>query len=399
MTTTLSARDLVQAADDLFPVLDAAWAASDRDRHLPDGVAEHMRAAGLFRVLVPAELDGPASDLRTYVEVLERTAYGLGAAGWNLATSTVETLYATGLRRPAVDAIYGAGPDVILAGTVTLDRDAATAVATPEGYRVAGSWRFGSGSYHADYMIGSAQVYHGETPRLLPDGSPEWRYFAVPRAEARLHDNWQTMGLRGTGSNDWSLADCLVPEEMTELANIVQTMVPPRPWQGALYRVPLNVVNAVHFAAVATGIARRAIDALVELASVKKPHRASGLLRERIQAQEAVARAEVILESSRAYRDRVIDDAWHTIEAGDVLSRRQRAAMRASGVNCSESAVRAVDLMYTAGGTTSFEDESPLSRCLRDVRVVSQGIGLQALHYESVGRVLFGMEPGGMQPI
>ena len=70
-----------------------------------------MRVAGLFRVLVPAELDGPASDLRTYVEVLERTAYGLGAAGWNLATSTVEALYATGLRRPAVDAIYGAEID------------------------------------------------------------------------------------------------------------------------------------------------------------------------------------------------------------------------------------------------------------------------------------------------
>ena len=75
------------------------------------------------------------------------------------------------------------------------------------------------------------------------------------------------------------------------------------------------------------------------------------------------------------------------------------ADLRASCVHASESAVRAVDLMYTAGGTTSFEDSSPLSRCLKDVRVVSQGIGLQALHYESVGRVLFGMEPGGMQPL
>ena len=235
-------------------MLDAAWAESDRDRHLPKDVAEKMREHGLYRLLVPSELGGAEADLKTYALVIERTAYGLGAAGWDLATSTIETLYATGLRPRAIEAIYGRGPDVILAGTVTLDRDSTRAVATPYGYRITGRWRFGSGAHEADYMIGSAQVFDGEAPRVNAGGALEWRYFAVPRSAVTLHDNWETMGLRGTGSNDWSLEDYAVDEDLTELAPVVQQMTAPRAWKGTLYRVPMGAANSVHFASVATGI-------------------------------------------------------------------------------------------------------------------------------------------------
>jgi alkylation response protein AidB-like acyl-CoA dehydrogenase len=112
-----------------------------------------------------------------------------------------------------------------------------------------------------------------------------------------------------------------------------------------------------------------------------------------------VARAEAALESARAFRDRVVDDAWRTVEAGEPLSRRQRALIRLAGTNACEAATRAVDLMYTAGGTTSIEEASALSRCFRDVHVVSQSITVVPLHYETVGRVLFDMEPGGLMPL
>jgi alkylation response protein AidB-like acyl-CoA dehydrogenase len=152
-------------------------------------------------------------------------------------------------------------------------------------------------------------------------------------------------------------------------------------------------VGALHFSAVATGIARRAIDSLVELAQTKTPTGVRGLLRERVQAQEAVARAEVLLESARAYRASIVADVWATAERGEPLSVEQRARLRLAGTNATECAVRAVDLMFNAGTTTALEDASPLSHCFRDVHAVAQNINVLPIFYEYAGRVLSASTP------
>jgi alkylation response protein AidB-like acyl-CoA dehydrogenase len=172
----------------------------------------------------------------------------------------------------------------------------------------------------------------------------------------------------------------------------------PRPWRGALYRVPLASVTALHFSAVATGMARRAIDTLAQLANVKTPHRSPGLLNSRVQVQEALARAEVALESARAYRDQVVDEAWRVLEGGGSLSLEQRARVRLAGTNAAESAARAVDLMYAAGGTTSIEEDFPLSRFFRDVHVIAQHVTVLPLYYELIGRVFLGLELPDSRP-
>jgi alkylation response protein AidB-like acyl-CoA dehydrogenase len=107
-----------------------------------------------------------------------------------------------------------------------------------------------------------------------------------------------------------------------------------------------------------------------------------------------VARAEATLESARAYRDRVIEDAWRAVAAGESLTMEQRARIRLAGTNAVESSCRAVDLMYGAGGTTSIEESNALSRCFRDVHVVSQSINVTTRNYEYAGRVFLGLEPG-----
>jgi alkylation response protein AidB-like acyl-CoA dehydrogenase len=399
MQTRITGADLVAAVRDLFPILDAAWAESDEGRRVPTRVVEEMRRAGLFRLVVPSELGGAEADLRTFLEVLEQTAYGHGAAGWDVATSAMGSLYLNGLPRQGLEEIYGGGPDVIVAGTVTLDRDTAKAEATAEGYRVTGRWRFGSGCQDADWMIATAEAFEHGMARRDADGELEWRYFSVPRASAQILDTWRVLGMRGTGSHDWAVQDCLIPAKRTETAAVVQRMIVPRPWRGTLYRFPLQVIGSLHFGAVATGLARRAIDSLVELAAVKTPHRAPGLLRERVQVQEAVARAEATLESARAFRDRMVDEAWRTVDGGEPLTRRQRALVRLAGTHACEAATRAVDLMYAAGGTTSIEEDSALSRCFRDVHVVAQSVTVVPLHYETVGRVLLDLEPGGLMPL
>lgn len=393
-STAKSASDLVLAARDLFPVLDACWAESDSDRRVPHRVVEEMRAAGLFRTIVPSELGGPDVDLRTFLEVIETVAYANGAAGWDVATSSMSGLFALGLPRHGLERVYGRGPDVIFAGTVTINRDTARAVATEDGYRVSGRWRFGSGCQDADWMICSAQLVDGATAQDGTGAPPRSIYVIQPRASVEIIDTWNVIGMRGTGSHDWAVDDAFVPADQTEITSRVQQRVMAKPWGGILYRFPLYSIAGLHFTAVATGLARRAIDALVDLAGLKTPTRSAGLLRERVQVQDAVARAEAALESGRTYRDRVIDDAWRVVAAGGNLTMEQRARIRLAGTHAVESSVYAVDLMYNAGGTTSIEEGCALSRCFRDVHVVSQSINVSTRNYEHAGRVLLGMEPG-----
>lgn len=390
---------LMTAARELFPSLDGAWAESEADRRLPHRVVEEMRSAGLFRMVVPSELGGAEADLRTFLDVLEVIAYANGSAGWDLATSSMETLFAVGFPEEGIEQIYGSGPDVILAGTVTTDRDAAKAIAVEGGYRISGRWRFGSGCQDADWMMASAPVFDDAQPRTESDGLPHFRYAAFPRKTVDIIDTWHVLGMRGTGSHDWAVQSAFVPEGLTANARVVLQRLQPRQWNGTLYRFPLFVIAALHFSAVATGLARRAIDTLVELAHSKTPHRSSALLRARVQVQEAVARAEVELESARAYRDRVVDDAWKTVDAGGTLSLDQRSRVRLAGTHAAQSAATAVDLMYACGGTTSIQDNSALSRCFRDVHVVVQSITVLPLHYEAIGRAFLGLEPGGLIPL
>lgn len=388
-STAKSASDLVLAARDLFPVLDACWAESDRDRRLPHTVVEAMREAGIFRTIVPRELGGADADLHTFLEVIETVAYANGAAGWDTATSFMSTLFALGLPRSGLERVYSHGPDVIFAGTVTVSRDSAQAVEAEDGYRLTGRWRFGSGCQDADWMICSARL-EGQGSEAAPPSI----YLIQPRESVQIIDTWNVIGMKGTGSHDWSVTDAVIPADQTELISRVQQRIMAQPWSGILYHFPLYSIAGLHFSAVATGLARRAIDALGELAGVKVPTRSSTLLRERVQVQDAVARAEAALESARAYRARIIDDAWHTIAAGESLTMEQRARFRLAGTNAVEASCRAVDLMYGAGGTTSIEEESPLSRCFRDVHVVSQSINVTTRNYEYAGRVFLGLEPG-----
>jgi alkylation response protein AidB-like acyl-CoA dehydrogenase len=211
-------------------------------------------------------------------------------------------------------------------------------------------------------------------------------------------DTWRVLGMRGTASHDWTVSGGFVPAELTEQTQVVARREAHRPWRGTLYRFPLTSITALHFSAVALGLGRRAIEALVDLAGVKTPTRSAALLRERVQVQDAVARAEVALESARAYRDRVLAAAWQSVAEGDGLSLEQRARLRLAGVNAGESAARAVDLMFGAGGTTAIEDASPLSRSFRDLHVVTNSVNLLPLQYELIGRVLLGMELGTTSP-
>src|SRR5207244_12680488 len=175
-------------------------------------------------------------------------------------------------------------------------RRASGAEAGDGGYGVTGRWPLGSGCEHWAWLMGGSVVVENGAPRLLPSGMPDSRLMLFPATEARIIDTWTVSGLRGTGSHDIAVDDLFVPAARS------CSLITDRPRErGPLSAFPVFGLLALGIAAVALGIARRAIDELRSLASGKTPTGSRRPLAERPVVQAQVAEAEAGLGSARAF--------------------------------------------------------------------------------------------------
>jgi alkylation response protein AidB-like acyl-CoA dehydrogenase len=322
------------------------------------------------------------------MRVIEEISRADGSAGWTLMIGASTGMILASLPEHVSRELMNGDPDTIGAGSLA---PAGKAVPVEGGYRVSGRWPFTSGCRHAKFYINGCIVFDGERPRMSANGLPVALLAVLPAADCKILDNWYVSGLRGTGSNDTAVQDYFVPEERTALWFNQQSQ--PRRTE-TLYRFPPIAFLAVEVAPVALGIARAAIETLVELASAKTPTGAMSLLRERSAVQTDVAKAEALVRSARAFLYDTVQEAWDLVDAGTELSLEQRALLRLAATNAVRASAEAVDLMYEAGGATSIYQRSLLERCFRDVHALTQHIIIQPPTYEMAGKVFLGVDLG-----
>jgi alkylation response protein AidB-like acyl-CoA dehydrogenase len=384
---------LVQAAAALRPVIHSYQEEIEREQRLPPTLVEQLQAAGFYRLVIPREIGGLQVDPLTYLRVVELASEGAGSVGWSLANNSIVQLITLGLPDEGVHEIYAYGADTVIAGTAVPGGGQAVPVAG--GYRVSGRWRFGSGCQESSWMLGSFQILDGGQPRRRPDGTVGYWRGVFPRAEVQVVEgSWNVAGLRGTGSFDWTVEDVFLPERRTMVHAGVPLDNQWKRWPGITYALPTQAWVGPHHSAVITGIARAGIDALIQLAGEKTPRGRTDLLCEHPQVQDAVGRADATLNAGRLYRSAMITELWNTVAAGKETTLEQRARCRLAAVYAADNARAAMDLMYRHGGSTSFQRESRLAECWRDLHVVGQTVTIAPEWYSIGGRVYLGMDPG-----
>ncbi len=389
----IDAQPVVQAAAALQPVIRSYQEEIEREQRMPKALVEQFHAAGFYRLVIPRALGGLQADPLTYLRVVELLAEGAGSVGWNLANNSVGQLITLGLPDEGVHEIYAPGSNTVLAGTAV--QGGGQAVPVAGGYRVSGRWRFGSGCQESSWMLGSFQILDNGQPRRSPEGTSLFWRGVFPRAEAQaVAGSWDVAGLRGTGSFDWTVDDVFLPERRTMVHAGAPLDNQWQRWPGVTYALPAQAWIGPHHSAVITGIARAGIDALIELAGGKTPRGRTGLLCESPQVQDAVGRADAILNAGRVYRNAMIAALWHTVAAGQETTLEQRARCRLAAVYAADSAREAMDLMYRYGGSTSFQRTSRLAECWRDLHVVGQTVTIAPEWYPIGGRAYLGMDPG-----
>jgi indole-3-acetate monooxygenase len=390
----VDAQPVVRAAAAMQPILRDCADEIEREQRFPRALVEKMHAAGFYCMTVPRSLGGLQLDPLTYLRVVELMAEGCGSVGWNLANNGIVQLVSLGLPDEGVREIYATGPDTPGAGTAV--QGGGQAIPVEGGYRVTGRWQFGSGSPEASWMLGSFQILDDGKPRLSPEGRPlYWRGF-FSRAEVEIvPGSWNVSGLRGTGSFDWTVDNVFLPERRTMVHAGAPLDNQWDRWPGVTYSLPTQCWIGPHHSAVITGIARAGINALIELAGGKQPRgRPAGLLCDNPQVQDAVGRADAILNAGRAYRTAMLTELWNSVAAGLGTTLEQRARCRLASTYAADSARQAMDLMYRQGGSTSFKRDSRLAECWRDLNTVGQTVTLAPEWYPIGGRVYLGLDPG-----
>src|SRR5438132_1493433 len=389
----IDAQPLVRAAAALQSVIRGYHDELEREQRLPKALVEELHAAGFYSLVMPRALGGLQADPLTYVRVVELLAESAGTDGLNVANSSIGQLVTLGLPDEGVHEIYANGADTAIAGTAVMG--GGRAIPVDGGYRVTGRWPFGTGCQESSWMLGSFQILDGDQPRRSPDGASIYWRGVFQRSEAQIVEgSWDVSGLRATGSFDWTVEDVFLPERRTMVHAGVPLDNQWKRWPGVSYALPAQAWVGPHHSAVITGIARAGIDALIELAGEKTPRGRTGRLCDNSQVQDAVGRADAMLNAGRAYRTAMITELWNTIAAGRETTLEQRARCRLAAVHAADNAREAMDLMYRHGGSTSYRRESHLAECWRDLQVVGQAATLAPEWYPMGGRVFLKMDPG-----
>ena len=365
------------AARRLQPIVMELRDRFDVDRALPGSLVEELHAAGFFRMWLPRAIGGAELAPLEFLEVVEELSRQDGSVGWCTTIAAGSARLAGALEEDAARTVFGSGEGVLVGALYP----AGKAVAVSGGYRVSGRWSYGSFIGYADWVASGC---------LTEAGAP--LLFLCPRSQVEVIDVWDVTGLRATASNDYRVKDLFVPERLT--IPLVDFQPPPRR-DGPLYAIPMTSVFFSSIATVAMGIARAAIDTLVEMAAAKRSAGSLVPLRENALVQIDLAHSEALLGSARAYLFEELASMWRDVVADRPITERDRAKVKLAACHAARSAIEAVELAYQSAGGAALRYGSRLERCFRDVHVAGQHAMLSRQGtLEPVGRVLLGLSPG-----
>ncbi len=381
------AADPVARARGLGPAIEAAADEIERSQAIPLPLLDQIRDAGLHRLLLPRSVGGEQIEPWVYMRAIEEVARHDGSVGWNLFVANSAALIAPFIPLEAAREIFGPRDGWIAWGPPNQFR----AKAVEGGYRVTGQWHFASGCRQATWMGAHCLVEEPDgTVRLNRFGRPTVRTLLFRKQHATPIHDWQTLGMRGTASEGYTVTDLFVPELFTGTREDPSL----RRDRGLLYAFPMQGLYAVGVAGVAFGIARAMLDAFFTLARDKTP-RGHVRLSDSPVVQAELARREANLGAARAYLTEILKDIWDRADDVEPIGTEDRARVRLGCAHGIHTAIEIADHIYKAAGVSAIFLGTPFERRFRDMHTLSQQIQARDAHFEAVGRIMFHGDPDG----
>lgn len=374
-TSLVASTPLAEKAKRIIPLIDQYAAYADTEGQLAPEVLAAYEEAGLMNMWVPEVLGGSELGPLDSLEVLSLTAYGDASAGWvQMAGSLSTGVAGSYLGESAVKEVFGSDESPIIAGQGTAP---GTAKTVDGGYLLTGKWSFASGLKHGNYIHTLGIIEETGEPRI----------FVVPVENADLEwDSWDVMGLRGTGSIDYSITEAFVPEDFCHFAFTREPLV-----GGEIYKLGIIGFAIVCHSGWAMGVGRRLLDELVQLVNAKQGR--PGSLVDSDAFRTDLAKVEATFSAAGA----LVREAWGDVEAaikdGRDITVRQDTRVRIALGNITNALAEVANFVYLSGGTTALRKGSPIERLVRDVHAGTQHITSGPGMWKAAGEELLELDP------
>jgi indole-3-acetate monooxygenase len=381
-------KSLFEAAGKFGPVISQYIDEDETNRRLSKPVISALREACFYRLLLPKSLGGLEIDPVTTAKLVEETARHNTAAAWSMMVANVSAWWCKWLPEEGTKEVYKNGPDTLIAGAVHPPM-----MATPVdgGYRISGKSPLASNVHEADWIFVSAFVME-QGQMKMNNGRPEMVGVLMSAEHCNILDTWYTLGMKATDSNDISAKEVFVPAYLS--FPLSPEFQPTSHYAGPLYQfAAIGISTSCLIAPIALAVATNAIQEVKQLAEKKTAMGSVVPLREKGVIQRKFGMAEALVQSSRAYLYNTITEYWNKTLAGEKLSLQDKATLLLTGTHTNQSCLQAIDMMYSAAGTSGIYTRNKLSHYFTDAQVIRQHGFSNDSRYETAAQVYFGLPP------
>jgi alkylation response protein AidB-like acyl-CoA dehydrogenase len=378
--------------DGLLPLIEAKASEAERLGYLTDDVVAALRASGIYTMLYPKEVGGAELLPFDAMTIVERLSHAHASVGWCTLVNNMEgATMAIYIEDEGIKKVFGDGVDITIAGN-GVPRGFARPV--EGGFMIRGRWAYGSAIYHAEWIHSGCFVTDpdGKDMVILPNGQPKIVITHHPRSTVKLLGNWDVLGLRATGSFDYTLSEgeeLFVPTPMTYDFEIG---APRR--GGAQGALGLTGYSAWAHSGWAVGVGRRLLDELVKvIVSRQDPF---GKSSDSASFRFQFARAEARYRAARALVYETWRDVSETFVRGEAMSLQQMTMIKLALRHIHDVVSDVGTFAHRAARGASLHN-TPMQRFYRDIHAGTQHILMADQMIEECGRALLGLPGPGAQ--
>lgn len=355
-------------------------AEAETARRLPEAAVEAMVASGLLPMVRSARWGGFEMDWMTMLDCVAEVGKVSGSLGWCFCFLMQHQWVLGYFPEAAQAAVYESAADPKIVTSF-----GAFGRAEPEagGYRVSGDWSFGSGADHCDWAIVGAPVIGPQ---------PGMRWFLLKPGQFRIRDTWNSVGLKGSGSNNIVVDGASVAEDFSlDLGAAYGGHAPGSAFlHGPLYQAPLSSQFQFGLLSPLMGLARGALETFIDFSRERTATMTGGKVAESPLLQVRVGEAAAEIDAAHAILERIN----RGVLTGELATPAVAAQVGRDFGLCAKLMVQAIDRLFAAAGARGLSEASPLGRHWRDAHAIANHVALNSESlFQAFGRQALGAAP------
>ena len=380
------AQELIEAARAMGPALVMRRAQCKAGRRVPEETVQEFHDAGFFKILQPEQWGGYAMDPQVFYMVGYEVARFCPSSAWILGVIAVHNWQLAVFDDRAAQDVWADDPTVLISSSYA---PVGKVKVVDGGFRLSGRWSFSSGSEHCKWAFLGAVVPTPEAPFDMAN----YRTFLVPIEDYEIADNWDVVGLQGTGSHDIVVDDVFVPEYRTHksmdgfLCDNPGNAVNDAP----LYRMPFMQVFVRAVCTATLGACEGALQAFIDVAKTRQvgPNK----MKNDPFARQLAAEVRMEIEEMKLVMVRNFDAMMDKCRSGESIPVDDRVRYRYDSAVVADRCLALSSRMLKAAGSGGIRQGSELLDFHLDMLASQAHVANHSVPFaNNMGGIMFGEE-------